>query len=107
MNKGLLIGSFRTTMNNISTLDDLLFAEMVEKVKAEKQRRKPIKAGCTPKKRGRKPIYATEQERKEAISNRNKQRITERNNRLIAEGKPIPKRGRPRKPLDLCDIMCN
>jgi hypothetical protein len=107
MNKGILVGSFRTTMNNISALDDLLFAEMVEKVKAEKARRKPVKAFCTPKKRGRKPIYNSEQERKQAISNRNKQRITERNNRLIAEGKPIPKRGRPCKPLDLCDVMCN
>lgn len=107
MNKGLLIGSFRTTMNNISTLDDLLFSEMVEKVKAEKARRKPVKAFCTPKNRGRKTIYNSEQERKEAISNRNKQRITERNNRLIAEGKPIPKRGRPRKQVDLCDIMCH
>jgi hypothetical protein len=107
MNKGLLIGSFRTTMNNISALDDLLFSEMVEKVKTEKARRKPVKAFCTPKKRGRKPIYNSEQERKQAVSNRNKQRIIDRNAQLLAEGKPIPKRGRPRKSLDLCDIMCN
>jgi hypothetical protein len=107
MNKGILVGSFRTTMNNISALDDLLFAEMVEKVKAEKARRKPVKAFCTPKKRGRKPIYNSEQERKQAVSNRNKQRIIDRNAQLLAEGKPIPKRGRPRKPLDLCDVMCN
>ena len=107
MNKGLLVGSFRTTMNNISALDDLLFAEMVEKVNGEKARRKPVKAFCTPQKRGRKPIYATEQERKEAIDARRKAKIAERNAQLEAEGKPIPKRGRPRKPLDLCDIMCN
>lgn len=107
MNKGLLVGSFRTTMNNISVLDDLLFSEMLEKVKAEKARRNPVKAKFTPGKRGRKPIYNSEQERKQAISDRNKQRITERNAQLQAEGKPIPKRGRPRKQLDLCDIMCN
>lgn len=106
MNKGLLVGSFRTTMNNISILDDLLFSEMVEKVKAEKARRKPVKAKFTPGKRGRKPLYANEQERKQAISNRNKQRITDRNARLLAEGKPIPRRGRPCKDMDLCDIMC-
>ena len=107
MNKGLLIGSFRTTMNNISALDDLLFSEMVEKVKAEKQRRKPVKAFCTPQKRGRKPIYNSAEERKQAIDARRKAKISERNAQLETEGKPIPKRGRPRKPLDLCDIMCN
>lgn len=108
MNAGLIKGSMTTIRNNVSHIayEDLL--AMRDMIKAEIAERKP-KASVSngTGKRGRPSMYATAQERKDAIERKRKEKLQERNAALIAAGKPIPKRGRPRKQLDLCDIMCN
>lgn len=104
MNAGLIKGSMTTIRNNVTaiTYDDLV--TMRDTIKQELNNRKPVKAPC---KRGRKAIYNSVEERKQVIEEKRKQKLIERNNTLVSEGKPIPKRGRPRKPIDLCDIICN
>ena len=105
MNAGLIKGSMTTIRNNVTAIsyDDLL--AMRDTIKQELHNRKPVKAPCG--KRGRPSIYNSLDERKQAIDAKRKAKLSERNVLLALEGKPIPKRGRPKKELDLCDIMCN
>lgn len=108
MNNGLIKAAVTTIGKNVSmlTMEDL--TAMRETIRAEIANRKPVKAGfpAGTGKRGRPAKYATAEEKKQAIEAKRKQKMQERNAALEAEGKPIPKRGRPRKALNLCDIIC-
>ena len=76
-----------TTMSDGELFD--LATTLVETLKIRQNGQEP--------KRGRKPKYNSDEERKRVREAVRKARIADRNKRLLAEGKPIPKRGRPSK----------
>lgn len=100
MNAGLLKGSMTTIRNNVSHIDYADLLAMRDTINAEIVARKP-KASTSKGtgKRGRPSLYNSAEERKQAIERKRKEKMQERNAALIAAGKPIPKRGRPRKQL--------